>query len=145
MQTAEKIFGAITVSVLGSLIFLAPDSMLPDRLTGSNILVQPAYAQSSNQMDTHVAKINAADDAYFKAAIALETAGESAERLASVEKADDSYFEAVIAYEAASERATQLAKIEAADDAYFKAVIALEATQKQTQQLAELKVPENGP
>lgn len=143
MRLAEKMFGTITASVLGSLIFLAPASLLPDRLTGGNILVQPAHAQTSGPMARYLAKINAADDAYFKAAIAIETAGESAGRLASVKKADDSYFEAVIAFEMATARATQIAEIEAADDAHFKAAMALEAVNQQSRQLAELKAEEN--
>lgn len=119
--------------------------MLPERLTGGNILVQPANAQSSGPMARFLAKINAADDAYFKAAIAIETAGESPERLANVKKADDSYFEAVMAFEMATARATQIAKIEAADDALFKAAMALEAVNLQSRQLAELKAKENAP
>lgn len=98
-----------------------------------------ALAQQAGPTAWHIEKINRADDAYFKAAIAIETAGGSPERLAALKKADDRYFEAVMAFEAAQREAVQIARVEAADDAYFKAAMALEESRKQARQLAQLK------
>lgn len=142
MRLAGKLVGAASVGVLGSLIFLAPDSVTPDRIANGKIVATAAHAEQSGPMAHYLSKINAADDAYFKAAIALEAAGESPGRILALKKADDGYFEAVMAFEAANAEATQIAKVEAADDAYFKAAIALEASQRQVQRLAEMKVQE---
>jgi len=142
MRLAGKLVGAASVGVLGSLIFLAPNNVTPDRIASGGIVATAAHAEQSGPMARHLSKINAADDAYFKAAIAIEAAGESPERLAALKKADDQYFDAVMSFEVANSQATQIAKVEAADDAYFKAAMALEASQRQAQRLAEMKVQE---
>lgn len=142
MRLAGKLVGAASAGVLGSLIFLAPDNVTPDRIASGEIVATAAHAEPSGPMARHLSKINAADDAYFKAAIAIEAAGESPERLAALKKADDQYFEAVMAFEVANAEAVQIAKVEAADDAYFKAAMALEESQKQAQRLAEMKARE---
>lgn len=138
MRLAGKLVGAASVGVLGSLIFLAPDNVTPDRIASGGIVVRAAHAEQAGPMARHISKINAADDAYFKAAVAIEAAGESPERLVALKKADDRYFDAVMAFETANAQATQIAKVEAADDAYFKAAMALEESQQQSQRLAEL-------
>lgn len=105
---------------------------------GALLLCGPAAAQEAGAAKWHIEKINKADDAYFKAAIAIETAGESPARLEALKRADDSYFEAVMAFETAQREAVQIAKVEAADDAYFKAAMELEKSREQSRALAEL-------
>ncbi len=125
MRFPSKIIHAASVGALGALAVFA---------------VNTVGAQQPGPNNWHIEKINKADDAYFKAAIAIETAGESPARLEELKEADDRYFEAVMAFEAAEHEAVQIATVEAADDAYFKAAMALEQSRHQASKLAELKM-----
>ncbi|RMF08946.1 MAG: hypothetical protein D6773_02150, partial [Alphaproteobacteria bacterium] len=170
MTLAGKFFGLTTAAVFGTLIYLAPGLVTGESqtLATGSLPVRKAQAEPVHSAATlktkvksawnalsnaerairnmgetpeTIARLEAADTAYFDAVIALETARTSALQIAQIEEADNEYFAAIMALERGQTPA-RLARLEAADTAYFNAALKLETVEETVQQLAELKLQE---
>lgn len=169
MRISGKILGVSFALATGFLLFLSPNVITGNGIIPGIFSVSSAHAAPSEVSKKYIRRLDAADEAYFKAVRDIKRHGETPSNLARLKAADDAYFETVMAMEAAAKTARQIARIEAADDAYFKAamlielmgdswkerarmeaadnahfdaVIALESTDRQMTQLAELKAQE---
>ena len=149
MRYAGKICGVFTAGILGSLIFMAPDTISGDALfadleTGKlpATATDTGKAAATRAIAREFTKIEVADDAYFEAVIAQEAATDTAGQRATIELADDTHLEARMKPKASDETGDLLARIDAVNDAYFKAVMALEGNIVEHGQLAELKASE---
>ncbi len=116
MPHIGKIFGIFTAGIMGSLIFLAPDTFsgnefVTKRLTTGSLPVDMSQAEPAGPISRQLSKMEAAEDAYFETVIALGAKGESPERLAKREAAGDALVEAVVALELTAETVWQLARL----------------------------------
>lgn len=144
MRYAGKICGVFTAGLLGSLIFMAPDTFSDDKLFADLTTGKlPATATGAGKapptgaIARELAKIEVADDTYFEAVIAQEVTTDTSGQPATIELADDAYSEARMKLIADGEAGDLLARLDAAGDDHFRAAMALGGNIVEHGQLAE--------
>lgn len=143
MRISGNELGVSFALVAGFLLFFSPSILTGNGLVSGTLPVDAAHAGPYKISNEHIRQLEAADDAYFDAIMAIERYGETPSKLARLKAADDAYFETVMAMEAAAETARQIARIESADDAYFKAALLIEMMGELPEEQARLEAADD--
>lgn len=131
MRYAGKICGVFTAGLLGSLIFMAPDTFSGDKhfadLTTGKLpatAIGAGKAPPTRAIAQELAKIEVSDDAYYEARMKLIADDEAGDLLARLDAAGDAHFRDAMALGGIIVEHGQLAELNASTEIDFEAVIA---------------------